>query len=247
MKVKEFKYILLDMMKSNYDEDRDVDSIAFSPDDGSGPYFPTGTRKDPDGRIIIEYDEMSDDSLDIRELDAQLTKFDKNAEIVFELDDYGDVRKFDLMSNWDTEDDYMVVDVIDIEDDDDSGVDFTNDGERETAVVRQLKEAIIDFGKKSKHLFATDDYVVTDASVDSIYPRDGKVILQSNQIEMESVPGDCRAYSLTLDYILHCLKWFDNSTDILFMHCDDDNNITFFDITGYHFEDGEMYLDINER
>lgn len=239
MNVRQFKHIIFDMLKYNYDEDRE-DGIVFSPEDSDEFYPANRIYEEMDGNVIIDYDESIRSKLDIKQIDRELSKFDKDAEIHFQISEYGDFRVFEIMDSWDAEDEYLVLTVTGEEEFIDE-VDFTDAGDRDTATVGQLADEILDYGKMSNPLYASDNFQFDCASVDSIYPRDGKVMLESK----ETANGNSN--SLTLDHIVHCLKLFDRSTDVLFVRCDEDNDIEVFNVTGCYVEKGKMILDVDDR
>ena len=245
MNVKQFLNIIFDMMKYNNDEDRKEESVVFQPEDSDCRFIVTEVHKGYGGGVVLESDTSKHAAMDLWQIQRQLSKFDRDEELQFFVYDHGSCIYYEITDDWDVDDEDFVV-TIDGEEEIIDENDFLEDG-GDTATVRQLAEAMHEYGDARAHLFATDSSVIERASVDSIYPRDGKVMLQSNQIELESVDGDPHAYSLTLAYIMHCLKFFNPDTDVLFMHCDDDNDSQIFNVTGYHIEKGKLFLDIDEQ
>ena len=239
MNVRQFKHIILDMLKYNYDEDRE-DGIVFSPEDSDEVFPANRLYEEMDGNVIIDSNESIRSKLDIKQIDRELSKFDKEAEIQFQISDYGDFRIFEITDNWDVDDEYLVLTVND-EDERIDEVYFTDDGDRDTGSVGQLIDEILAYGKMTKNLFASDYYLFECASVDSIYPKDGKVMLESR----ETAKGN--SHPLTLDYIIHCLKLFDRNTDVLLVHYDEDNDSKIFNVHGLHVEQGKMVLDVDEQ
>ena len=91
--------------------------------------------------------------------------------------------------------------------------------------VHELKIALLGHDEYDK-VYVPEGYLVSYLTIDSIYSRNGEVVLQSNEIE------DTLEYSLRAGYILHCLEWFDEDMEVCLMECDEDNDYTFYDIDG---------------
>lgn len=235
MNVKQFKHLILEMMKYNYDEDRG-DGIVFCPIDGDDLYTANRIYEDIDGKVIIDHEQSSSSVLDIKQIDRQLSNFGKDAEILFQISDSGDFRCFEITDSWDAEYEYLIVNV-NFQEEFCEEIDFTEAGDQDTATVGQLVAAIIEYGELSKHLFAFGSHHFETATVDYVNTKNGKVVLHSSQSD---------ARSLTLESILRSLKGLDRHTDVQFMHCDDNCHITRYNVTGYYVEEGKMYLEINE-
>lgn len=75
---------------------------------------------------------------------------------------------------------------------------------------------------------------IENHTIDAVYPRNGEVVLQSNESDDE--------WSLRLNYIVHCLKFFNNDTEVVYMDCDDDNNYDFHDTEYCYIDDDDDFV-----
>ncbi len=101
--------------------------------------------------------------------------------------------------------------------------------------VKELIE-IIDSDEFTGDSIYTDD----EFSINSIYYRNGEVILQSNEIDSEC--------ELDVSFISHCLNYFDYDDEICFMICDEDNDFWFYDITSHYIDgEGDIRLNLSSR
>lgn len=108
--------------------------------------------------------------------------------------------------------------------------------------LSELAEILSNLDNDRGCLYIDDGYNFDSATIDCVYYRNDEVVLQSNEIE------DSQEFSPTIAYIQHCLDWFDYDDDVCVMYCDEDNDFSFYDITGYHIDgDGDLVLELQSR
>lgn len=73
---------------------------------------------------------------------------------------------------------------------------------------------------------------VDEDTIDCVYFRCGEVVLQSNETDNGN-------WSLIIPYIIHCLKFFDWDTTVVFCDSDEDLDYEYYDITDFYVLDEE--------
>ena len=225
-------------------KEQNAEDLLFFKNEEDGE-FPVIRMRHEQGNLILECDDSVDPAVEAIRVFSELYSLNNDAEVFVRFTHCGN-RLYDITDDWDFNEDMFAVVTLDEDEVEVESIDLTDGGRRDTATVDALKPVLAGFNRR-RHLFLTVADIGLRASVDNIYPREGKCTLQSNQIEIEKEVDDPHAHSLRLDYIIHCLSWFSGRTSVEFMHCDNDNDFTFYDIKGYHTEDGDIVLDGEEQ
>ena len=224
-------------------------SIVFDYDDEDGPYSVNRIYLDDDGDVCLESNEEDEDEYDVDQIGTEVSAFDEDAYVYFKIvDEDGDEVCYEISDDWELDDDGNTsVDWYDDDEDyydaDDDADDEDNGGQGDTLSVGRLRSIIAGYDD-DQLLYVNDGDDISDCTVDVVYLRNGEAVLQSNEIEH----GENHQYSPTLGYIRHCLAWFDDDTSACFMYCDNDNDYSFYDITGSYTDgDGDLVLEISSR
>lgn len=113
--------------------------------------------------------------------------------------------------------------------------------------VEELKYQLEDYirgeyGRSSQCLYASSDNCrIFRHQIKCVYNRNGEVCLQANCCD-----GCC---NITIEYIIHCLNYFNYSDEVVFMDCDYESNYEFHNIieTGYDEEDDQFVIVCESR
>ena len=203
-----------------------------------------------DGTVILRCNKDEDETLNILKISSKLGAFKMNAKVLCEIvDEDGDSTTYEL-----DDDAYVNGDGValvglqyDDEEDDDGFVyyDLTGGGERDTATVAGLIAALRK-GNGNAKLFV-DDGDCLNSTLDAIFHMRGTVVLQSNETKQALTDDDVHEFSMTTDFVLHCVDWFDKRLKVQFMNCDVDNDYVFYNVISYYFdEDDTLRLRVEE-
>ena len=224
--------------------------IQFNIDDEDGPYTVNQIYLDDDGDVCLESNEEGEDEYDVDQIVTEVSAFDEDTYVYFKVvDEDGNEECYDISDEWEVDDDGdTMVELYDDDDDDeegDDGYDDETNGEMNDSMTVERLRFILSMFDTDRHLYVSDNDEISDCTVDAIFPRNGEAVLQSNELDPSGV---LHRHSITLSYIDHCLKWFDDEDHVCFMHCDEDNDCAFYDIVDYRRdEDDNLELVISMR
>lgn len=86
-----------------------------------------------------------------------------------------------------------------------------------------------------QRVFINDGYDIYDYSINSVYYRNGEVVLQSNETDNGN-------WDLIAPYVLHCLKFFKKDLTVCIQVSDEDLDYEYFDTIKCDVEGFEKFV-----